>query len=120
MLGREMDDEVESGPGRVTGLGVLPVRVAFGAEKTLGRPTGSAYGAEVAGYEIHHGIAPPDPGAEPFLDGCRAGAVWGTAWHGTLESDAFRRAFLTEGAALSGREFAGSPGPHFAARRGAA
>ena len=56
-------------------------------------------------------------GAEPFLDGCRAGAVWGTAWHGTLESDGFRRAFLTEVAALSGREFTVSPDTDFAAQR---
>jgi len=117
MLGREIDDEVESGAGRVSGLGVLPVRVAFGAEKTLGRPAGRAYGADVAGYEIHHGIVTPDPGAEPFLDGCRAGAVWGTSWHGTLENDAFRRAFLTEVAALSGREFTVSADTDFAAQR---
>ena len=41
MLGREIDDEVESGAGRVAGLGVLPVRVTFGARKRLGRPAGS-------------------------------------------------------------------------------
>jgi adenosylcobyric acid synthase len=117
MLSREIEDEVESGAGRVSGLGVLPARVAFGAEKTLGRPAGTAYGADVAGYEIHHGIVTVDPGAEPFLDGCRAGAVWGTSWHGTLESDAFRRAFLAEVAALSGREFTVSPDTDFAARR---
>src|SRR5260221_906084 len=117
MLGREIDDEVESGAGRVSGLGVLPVRVAFGAQKTLGRPAGRAYGADVAGYEIHHGIVTLDPGAEPFLDGCRAGAVWGTSWHGTLENDAFRRAFLTEVAALSRREFTVSADTDFAAQR---
>src|SRR5260370_5610515 len=117
MLGREIDDDVEAGAGLVAGVGVLPARVAFGAEKTLGRPAGRAYGADVTGYEIHHGIVTSDPGAEPFLDGCRAGAVWGTAWHGTLESDAFRRAFLTEVAALSGREFSVSPDTDFAARR---
>ncbi len=118
MLGGQIDDPVESGAGSgVTGLGVLPARVRFRAEKTLGRPTGRAYGADVTGYEIHHGIVTPDPGAEPFLDGCRAGAVWGTSWHGTLESDAFRRAFLTEVAALSGRDFSVSPDTDFAARR---
>jgi adenosylcobyric acid synthase len=117
MLGREIDDEVESGAGQVSGLGLLPVRVAFGAEKRRGRPVGTAYGAEVAGYEIHHGVVAPDPGAEPFLDGCRAGAVWGTSWHGTLESDAFRRAFLTEVAALAGRSFTPHPGTEFAALR---
>src|SRR5262249_26056467 len=82
-----------------------------------GRPAGSAYGADVLGYEIRHGVVTPDPGAEPFLDGCRAGAVWGTSWHGTLENDAFRRAFLAEVAALSGREFTVSPDTDFAALR---
>jgi adenosylcobyric acid synthase len=117
MLGRQIDDEVESGAGRVAGLGLLPVRVAYGTRKQLGRPTGSGYGAPVVGYEIHHGIATPDPGAEPFLDGCRAAAVWGTSWHGTLETDAFRRAFLAEVAALAGREFTVSPDTDFAALR---
>jgi adenosylcobyric acid synthase len=117
MLGREIDDPIESGAGRIAGLGVLPVRVAFGAEKQLGRPAGTAYGVCVSGYEIHHGIVTPDPGAEPFLDGCRAGPVWGTGWHGTLENDGFRRAFLTEVAALAGREFTVAPDTDFAALR---
>jgi adenosylcobyric acid synthase len=117
MLGREIDDPIESGAGRVTGLGVLPVRVAFTAEKQLGRPAGTAYGACVSGYEIHHGIVTPDPGAEPFLDGCRSGSVWGTGWHGALENDAFRRAFLTEVAALAGRGFIVAPDTDFAALR---
>jgi adenosylcobyric acid synthase len=117
MLSRQIDDQVESGEGTVAGLGVLPARVAFGAEKRLGRPAGSAYGADVAGYEIHHGIAVLDPGAEPFLDGCRVGAVWGTSWHGTMENDVFRRAFLAEVAALAGRDFIASPDTDFAAVR---
>jgi len=117
MLGREIDDEVESGAGRVAGLGLLPSRVRFGAEKQLGRPSGTAYGTGVAGYEIHHGIVTVEPRAEPFLDGCRAGAVWGTTWHGTLENDAFRRAFLTEVAALAGRDFTAAPDTDFAAVR---
>jgi adenosylcobyric acid synthase len=117
MLSRQIDDEVESGEGMVAGLGVLPARVAFGAEKRLGRPAGSAYGTDVAGYEIHHGIAVLDPGAEPFLDGCRVGAAWGTSWHGTLENNVFRRAFLAEVAALAGRDFTVSPDTDFAALR---
>jgi len=117
MLGREIDDEVESGAGLVPGLGLLPSRVVFGEKKRLGRPAGSAYGTDVTGYEIHHGIATVQPGAEPFLDGCRAGAVWGTSWHGTLENDAFRRAFLTEVAALAGRDFTVATGTDFAAVR---
>ena len=118
MLASRIEDEVESRRGAVDGLGLLPVRVRFGAEKILGRPRGSALGAPVAGYEIHHGVAEiTDPAVEPFLDGCRRGPVWGTSWHGALESDAFRRAFLAEVAALAGRDFTPAPGTSFAAVR---
>jgi adenosylcobyric acid synthase len=117
MLGQEIDDEVESGAGLVPGLGLLPSRVTFGEKKQLARPSGIAYGTNVTGYEIHHGVAALQPGAEPFLDGCRAGVVWGTSWHGTLENDAFRRAFLTEVAALAGRDFTPAPDTDFAAVR---
>ncbi|MDQ2816285.1 MAG: cobyric acid synthase [Actinomycetota bacterium] len=118
MLAGQIEDQVESGRGTVSGLGLLPVRVVFRAQKVLGRPHGRALGAPVAGYEIHHGIAEiTDPAAEPFLDGCRRGAVWGTSWHGALESDDFRRAFLTEVAALAGRDFTPAPGTDFAALR---
>ncbi len=117
MLAREIDDPVESGAGTVAGLGLLPASVAFGPDKILGRPRGSAYGVEVIGYEIHHGIVAADPAAEPFPGGCRAGSVWGTSWHGTLENDAFRRAFLTEVAALAGRDFTVAPDTSFAAIR---
>jgi adenosylcobyric acid synthase len=118
MLAGQIHDPVESGRGTVDGLGLLPVRVRFGAEKVLGRPRGRALGAPVAGYEIHHGVAElTDPTAEPFLDGCRRGAIWGTSWHGALENDEFRRAFLTEVAALAGRDFTPAPGPGFAAAR---
>jgi adenosylcobyric acid synthase len=118
MLAGQIDDPVESGRGPVGGLGLLPVRVRFGAEKILGRPRGRALGAPVAGYEIHHGVAEvTDPAAEPFLDGCRRGAIWGTSWHGALENDEFRRAFLAEVAALAGRDFTPAPGTAFAAVR---
>jgi adenosylcobyric acid synthase len=121
MLAGRIEDEVESRRGAVDGLGLLPVRVRFGAEKILGRPRGSALGAPVAGYEIHHGVAeitdPADQGTEPFLDGCRRGPVWGTSWHGALENDAFRRAFLAEVAALAGRDFKPAPDTSFAALR---
>ncbi len=118
MMASEIEDEVESRRGTVDGLGLLPVRVRFGAEKILRRPRGQALGAPVAGYEIHHGIAEvTDPAVEPFLDGCRRGAVWGTSWHGALENDQFRRAFLAEVAALAGRDFTPAPGTEFAAVR---
>ncbi len=118
MLAGQIDDPVESRRGVVEGLGLLPARVRFGADKTLARPVGRALGAPVAGYEIHHGITEvTDPAAEPFLDGCRRGAVWGTSWHGALENDDFRRAFLTEVAALANRDFAPAPDTTFAAIR---
>jgi len=118
MLAAEIEDRVESRAGVVAGLGLLPVRVTFGAGKVLGRPRGTGYGAEVTGYEIHHGVATvTSPGAGPFPGGCRAGAVWGTVWHGTLECDEFRRAFLAEVAALAGRQFTPEPGTSFAAAR---
>jgi adenosylcobyric acid synthase len=118
MLASQLDDPVESRCGTVDGLGLLPVRVRFGAEKILRRPHGSALGAPVTGYEIHHGVAElTDPAAEPFLDGCRRGALWGTSWHGALENDEFRRAFLAEVAALAGRDFRPAPDTSFAAVR---
>ncbi|MFE2044518.1 cobyric acid synthase [Streptomyces sp. NPDC059477] len=124
MLGTHVQDDVESRLGGVDGLGLLPVRVRFAAEKTLARPVGQALGERVEGYEIHHGVAEVD-GGSPFLrdgdgnplDGCRVGHTWGTHWHGSLESDGFRRAFLREVAAAAGRRFVPAPGTTFAALR---
>ncbi|MEV6327991.1 cobyric acid synthase [Streptomyces sp. NPDC051909] len=115
-LGEHIDDEVESRAGAVAGLGLLPVRIRFAPEKTLARPVGEALGERVEGYEIHHGVADVR-GGEPFLDGCRVGAVWGTHWHGSLESDGFRRAFLREVAAAAGRAFVPAPDTSFGALR---
>ncbi|MBA9004039.1 cobyric acid synthase [Thermomonospora cellulosilytica] len=117
MLAEEIVDEVESGAGRVDGLGLLPVRVEFAPGKTLGRPTGTAYGHPVSAYEIHHGVATVRDGARPFLDGCRVGSVWGTTWHGALENDGFRRAFLREVADVAGRDFTPAPDVSFGALR---
>lgn len=113
ILGELIEDEVESRAGSVQGLGLLPVRVRFAREKTLARPVGEALGEPVEGYEIHHGVAEV-LGGDPFLDGCRVGAVWGTHWHGSLESDGFRRAFLREVAAAAGRRFLPAPDTSFA------
>jgi adenosylcobyric acid synthase len=120
MLAETIADELEGGARRVDGLGLLPTAVTFREAKALGRPTGIWRGRAVSAYEIHHGIAELEAGeeAEPFLDGVRVGQVWGTMWHGTLENDEFRRAWLREIADASKsdwHEVAGAPS--FAARR---
>ncbi|RBY94053.1 cobyric acid synthase CobQ [Blastococcus sp. TBT05-19] len=117
MLARTITDDVESRAGTVPGLGLLPADVRFAREKTLARPVGTALGERVAGYEIHHGTVTVDDGAERFLDGARSGAVFGTTWHGALENDGFRRAFLGEVARLTGRRFVPAPDTDFAALR---
>ena len=108
MLAREIADDVESRTGTVPGLGLLPATVRFAAAKTLARPSGTALRDLVTGYEIHHGVVTADGGAD-FLDGCEAGAVRGTTWHGIFEADGFRRAFLRDLAARAGRDFTPRP-----------
>jgi adenosylcobyric acid synthase len=125
MLGERIHDDVESRRGTVPGLGVLPVEVTFAQEKTLAASTGRAFaGVAVSGYEIHHGYE-SRPAPTPLIrrpdgtgEGAVAGTVFGTHWHGTLESDGFRRAFLTEAARLAGRTgFVVAPDTVFARRR---
>jgi adenosylcobyric acid synthase len=104
MLGASVSDPlgVEGRPGAyVEGLGLLGVRTEFTAEKVLRLPTGSAFGVVASGYEIHHGRVSVEHGEE-FLGGARSGAVFGTMWHGSLECDELRRAWLREVAAISG------------------
>ena len=123
MLGLRVEDPdgVESDvAGGVDGLGLLPVVTRFEREKTLGRPAGSWRGHPVGAYEIHHGRADgaPSEDAEPFLDGWHAGSVWGTVWHGAFENDLFRRAWLTEVAAVAGSAWtAASDAAAYGARR---
>ncbi|WP_148573522.1 cobyric acid synthase [Nocardioides caldifontis] len=98
MLGRTIADPagVEGPAGAVAeGLGLLDVRTDFVVDKTLRLPSGQALGAPANGYEIHHGRVTVGSG-QPFLGGARVGCVFGTMWHGTLEGDELRRAFLAE------------------------
>ncbi|KWX01542.1 Cobyric acid synthase [Carbonactinospora thermoautotrophica] len=70
---------------------------------------------------------PRDGRAEPLAgdaglvargyEGCRVGAVWGTTWHGVLENDAYRRAFLAEVARAAGRDFTPAADTSFEAAR---
>lgn len=124
MLGTELDDDVESRAGRVRGLGLLPVVTRFQPRKTLAKSAGFGLGEPVAGYEIHAGQVEVRGGEAWFtdssgaaLEGCRQGAVWGTIWHGALECDGFRRAFLREVAAGCGFAFTPDPATSFEAER---
>jgi adenosylcobyric acid synthase len=104
MLGREVSDPagVEGEPGvRMDGLGLLDVRTTFATDKVLALPTGQALGTPASGYEIHHGRVEVG-GDEEFLAGARRGAVFGTMWHGCLEGDEFRAAWLATVADLTG------------------
>jgi len=103
MLGSTVADPhgVEGAPGAVVdGLGLLDSRTVFAVEKTVRLSAGVALGADVGGYEIHHGVVAAD--GEEFAGGVRRGHVFGTMWHGSLESDDFRAAFLAEVASIVG------------------
>ncbi|AOS62610.1 adenosylcobyric acid synthase (glutamine-hydrolysing) [Actinoalloteichus hymeniacidonis] len=128
MLGRRIDDRVESRRGVVDGLGLLDLDVTFDATKTLATPAGRALGEVVHGYEIHHGRVdrraaglPPlvEVGSGPNSgDGAVSWPVAGTHWHGLFENDAFRRAFLHRAAAQAGRSgFVVAPDTEFASAR---
>ncbi len=119
MLGTEIDDEVESGAGRVDGLGLLAVRTTFGAGKTVRqRQVTLDDGSVITGYEIHHGEVHCSEG-EPFFaeEGCAAGTVAGSLWHGLFENDGWRRQYLVELAARCGKAFVPDNDVDFAARR---
>ena len=125
MLGRSIDDPVESGRTGVPGLALLPVDTRFDADKVTRLRTGTAMGQPVHGYQIHHGRVQVS-GGEPFVvledgsvDGVRAGRYLGTTLHGLFEDDEFRRSFLAWVASERGKRFV-SAGRSFAAAREAA
>ena len=123
MLCRRIDDPVESGGGEVAGLDLLEADIDFREAKTLRR-----WRQPLAGYEIHHGRLSrcseerwfdvgDDPESEPH--GVVRGAVFGTHWHGLLDNDDFRRAWLTRVAAAAGRSGFVLADTNVAARRDA-
>ncbi|MCT3006871.1 cobyric acid synthase CobQ, partial [Propionibacterium freudenreichii] len=93
MMANTIDDDIESSAGSVPGLGVLPARFRFDAEKVVRTAQYHFDELAVDGYEIHHGRFEVD-GGEAFLDGVRSGNSFGTMLHGSLENDGFRRRFL--------------------------
>ncbi|MCZ4559564.1 cobyric acid synthase [Rhodococcus sp. IEGM 1401] len=112
MLGRTIDDTVESGAGAVRGLGLLDLDIEFAADKVLAQVAGQSmqFGPNsVSGYEIHHGRVARNGDdalsttASGISEGSLRGSVLGTHWHGLLESDDFRRSLLAWVAEKSGR-----------------
>jgi adenosylcobyric acid synthase len=121
MLGTSIDDGVESGQGRVPGLGMLAATTRFEPTKVLRRRTGSALGAPVHGYQVHHGRVRSEHGwvhldGPDEHEGARSGNVFGTSLHGMFEADGFRHAFLSEVARARGKAWAGTPYSFAAAR----
>jgi adenosylcobyric acid synthase len=124
-LGTSITDLVESGVGTVPGLGHLPVRTVFSPEKTVARQTGTSPefgGVPAGGYRIHHGTVTRE-GARAWLcaadgadEGCVAGEVFGTSWHGVLEHDTLRRALLARIADRRGRRWLPGDEPFAAVR----
>ncbi len=102
MLCRHIEDDVESGQGRVAGLGLLDADIVFASDKTL-----QCWDTPLHGYEIHHGQivrCAEDTWFEVdgTAQGYARGGVFGTHWHGLLDNDGFRRDWLTRAAELSG------------------
>ncbi len=106
MLGRELVDPEgsEGGPCAFPGLGLLPTRTRFEAEKiTRQAEARSAWpeeGHALTGYEIHHGRTElQGEGGEALAvggaeTGWRQGRAAGAYLHGLLASDPWRSAFL--------------------------
>ena len=99
MLGQTLDDPqgTESGrPMALSGLGLLPTRTVFDAQKRRMQVRAAAQGelfggARLTGYEIHNGRT--EVGGAPFcvledgtLEGCVNRNVFGTYLHGLFDS----------------------------------
>jgi adenosylcobyric acid synthase len=132
MLGRTIVDDVESGAGKVQGLGHLDVTTTFAPGKVTRQRRGTALGQPVTGYEIHHGMTTRGAGAGAWVHlddggateeegtlgpGGPGGPGWfGTSLHGLFESDGFRAAFRGEVGRRTGTAFVPA-GTSFAAAR---
>ena len=119
MLCKRIEDTVESAAGEVTGLGLLDADIAFATAKVLRR-----WQRPLTGYEIHHGRlvrCAEDAwfSVDSQLHGIARGAVYGTHWHGLLDNDDFRRAWLTRVADAAGRSGFVLADTNVAARRDA-
>ncbi|TGB43362.1 cobyric acid synthase [Mycolicibacterium peregrinum] len=100
MLCRRIDDGVESAASEsVEGLDLIDADIEFARQKTLRH-----WEEPLWGYEIHHGQVTRSAADDWLGIGLRRGAVYGTHWHGLLDNDHLRRAWLTEVAAAADRD----------------
>jgi len=112
MLGESISDELgvdRAAKGEVPGLGILPVRTSFEAEKRVCRVTGRLVcggfqDIVVSGYEIHLGRTTRTGQAEDFLqikgdfDGAvrNDGQIIGCYMHNIFHNDQFRNRWLNK------------------------
>jgi adenosylcobyric acid synthase len=95
VLGEWIDDPgIESGCGRVDGLGLLDVTTTFEPEKVVRRHDDGT-------YELRHGRLDPEGAWLESGDG----RVWGTPRHGWFDDDRRRRALLERVAASASVEW---------------
>ena len=90
-------------PGAVPGLGLLPVRVRFARREDPGAGRSARPSANASRGTRSTTAWPKSWAASRSLDGCRdRRRCWGTHWHGSLESDGFRRPVPERGRAGRG------------------
>jgi adenosylcobyric acid synthase len=126
MLCGRIEDTVESGSGAVRGLGLLDADIVFHQAKVL-----RSWQRPLRGYEIHHGRLSRCAEETWFeshdskdreddeAQGIVRGAVFGTHWHGLLDNDEFRRAWLARVGDAAGRSGFVVADTNVAARRDA-
>ncbi|HZH58063.1 MAG TPA: cobyric acid synthase [Metabacillus sp.] len=110
MLGNSIEDEhqIESSFGKVTGLGLLPMKTVMTINKKTVQSEGMAMFGEkqlpVKGYEIHMGESFFEETCNPFikLTNSQDGVITenkqliGTYFHGIFHNDSFREIVLNE------------------------
>ncbi len=103
MLGEGVCDPagIAGDAGEEAGLGLLPSRTTFSADKVVRQVTAECDGREWAAYEIHMGRTEFRTPVESLhtvhdkgvarAEGARHGTVWGTYLHGWFEAPEVRR-----------------------------